>query len=567
MREASRDFTEFFSDVLTQRMDFKRGLVEKCLFVNNKTGVRAVAHIDDPLVTGPDQAREKFWDELALHVVLKKGECFSTVQATGYLGREYEAVREDGWRGFRARHPDGQFNGLAKEAGLTPESKAVATPGLSMKEDDKSKLKEEVTKVDEKQHKGFRAIVGRMQWIKPERPDTTFSCKQLSHELAAPSELDWLRAKRAARYMMGTKDMWIYFVVPDTDAKKNKDGNLIVVLNGYCDADWAGCRKTRKSTSCCTVFAGSRFPLQFESTSQCTVALSTGEAEFYALGSLACDLIFLKGVLKEIGIIAAARAHSDSSTARSLSTRAGGSRKMRHIEARHLFVQGLVEQKLMEVSTVKGTVNPADLGTKQLDHEKLKQLRAQVMVGHSLMQCSTATGSQVELEINSVEADAENTDNSWFGLAVALLFSAVGVVGGAVGYLVGRYYKSTPTRPAVRHEIGTQFNVQEPTVTEMKEKTRVRGAREVTTSHRPRWSTAVASTWTREGASSSSSGSIPRSEPPATVIEDSIVTAFAKSTYVDALRTELREKGLSTKGLKDQLARRVLEARIALRKE
>eukprot|EP00969_Alexandrium_andersonii_P102173 4509894-Alexandrium_andersonii.AAC.1 len=36
---------------------------------------------------------------------------------------------------------------------------------------------------------------------------------------------------------------------------------------------------------------------------------------------------------------------NDSSTARSLATRSGASRKMKHIEARYLFTQDLVKRK------------------------------------------------------------------------------------------------------------------------------------------------------------------------------------------------------------------------------
>ena len=166
MREASRDFTEFFADVLVKHLSFKRGLVERCLFVHDNS-MRVAAHIDDPIVTGSDECRNHFWKELSKHVVLKRGHVLSCTETAAFLGREYQLVRECGWRGFRARHPQAAFDGLAKEAGLDSKSKAMSTPGVVNKDDDKSRLKEEVNKVDAEKHKAYRSLVGRMQWVKP----------------------------------------------------------------------------------------------------------------------------------------------------------------------------------------------------------------------------------------------------------------------------------------------------------------------------------------------------------------------------------------------------------------
>ena len=45
MRTASRDFTEFLAGVLTEHMGFKRGKLERCLFVHESNETR----VDDPL--------------------------------------------------------------------------------------------------------------------------------------------------------------------------------------------------------------------------------------------------------------------------------------------------------------------------------------------------------------------------------------------------------------------------------------------------------------------------------------------------------------------------------------
>ncbi len=72
-------------------------------------------------------------------------------------------------------------------------------------------------------------------------------------------------------------------------------------INAYTDSDWAGCQKTRKSTSGtaiqvlgCAVTALSR--------TQQTLALSSGEAELYAIGTAVLESLRLRNFLMETGL-------------------------------------------------------------------------------------------------------------------------------------------------------------------------------------------------------------------------------------------------------------------------
>ena len=61
MRTASRDFTEFLAGILPEHMGFKRGKLERCLFVHESNETRAVSHVDDPLICAKLATLEKFW--------------------------------------------------------------------------------------------------------------------------------------------------------------------------------------------------------------------------------------------------------------------------------------------------------------------------------------------------------------------------------------------------------------------------------------------------------------------------------------------------------------------------
>ena len=103
------------------------------------------------------------------------------------------------------------------------------------------------------------------------------------------------------------------------------------------------------------------------------VALSSSEAEFYALGRLVAGLLFLKWLGAELGTELRGKARSDSSAARGMAGRTG-SGAVKHLETRWLWLQERVRAMQVEVEKVRGVVNPADLGTKILSGEKILEL-------------------------------------------------------------------------------------------------------------------------------------------------------------------------------------------------
>ena len=111
------------------------------------------------------------------------------------------------------------------------------------------------------------------------------------------------------------------------------------------------------------------------------LALSSGEAEMYALGALSAELIFAQAILKEIGLSFLVHSRADSSTARAGATKQGGSRKMKHIHTRFLLIQHLLFRKLVTMSSVKTDVNPSDIGTKALGRERFHRLRCEQYSG------------------------------------------------------------------------------------------------------------------------------------------------------------------------------------------
>jgi len=67
----------------------------------------------------------------------------------------------------------------------------------------------------------------------------------------------------------------------------------------YSDADWAGFPFDRRFTFAYYVFVGNNL-ISWKSKKQHVVARSSAEAEYKAMASSTCELIWLKNLLKEL---------------------------------------------------------------------------------------------------------------------------------------------------------------------------------------------------------------------------------------------------------------------------
>ena len=135
-----------------------------------------------------------------------------------------------------------------------------------------------------------RQIIGSLLYTsRGTRRDVTFIVVVLARYCGKPNQLHLTAAKRVLRYLKGTAELALTYTT---------EGNAS--LTGYSDADWAGDRDTRRSTS------GMTFMLQgasitWSSKRQASVALSTVEAEYMALSQATQEAIWLQHLLEEVG--------------------------------------------------------------------------------------------------------------------------------------------------------------------------------------------------------------------------------------------------------------------------
>ena len=93
------------------------------------------------------------------------------------------------------------------------------------------------------------------------------------------------------------------------------------------------------------------------------MALSSGEAELYAIGSGVADSLFVRSLVVESRHFSKANicVFTGSTAGKSMAGRFGTSHKTKHVELRYLYVQELVQSGLKRSRKVLGTLNPAEI--------------------------------------------------------------------------------------------------------------------------------------------------------------------------------------------------------------
>ena len=108
---------------------------------------------------------------------------------------------------------------------------------------------------------------------------------------------------------------------------------------------------------------------KFWSSTQASLALSSGEEEYYGVVRAAGIGLGQQALFRDAGLEIPIRIWTDRSAAMGASARQGLG-KLRHLDCHSLWLQQRMRRKQLELLKVPGEENPADLVTKHLESEK-----------------------------------------------------------------------------------------------------------------------------------------------------------------------------------------------------
>jgi hypothetical protein len=130
--------------------------------------------------------------------------------------------------------------------------------------------------VDEKV---YRSMIGFLFYLCVSRPNIMLCVCMCARFQAAPKECHLRAVKRIMRYLILTPYLGLWY-------PKGAHFELF----GYSDADYAGCKVDRNSTSGTCQFLG-RSLVRWSFNKQNSISLSTVEAEYVAVGSCCAQLL------------------------------------------------------------------------------------------------------------------------------------------------------------------------------------------------------------------------------------------------------------------------------------
>ena len=201
----------------------------------------------------------------------------------------------------------------------------------------------------------YRALVARLNFLSIDMPDLQFCCKEAARHMATPCNCDCRMLKRVGGYLVGRPRV----------AHLYQWQEALEYMHVYADSNWAGCVTTRKSTTGFCITNGSHL-IRSLSKTQSNIALSSAEAELYAITAAAGEGLGAKAMCADFGTPMGVYLHVDASAAIGVAQRKGLG-KIRHLDTQPLWIQDAARQKRLSLLKVPGTENPADLMTKPLD--------------------------------------------------------------------------------------------------------------------------------------------------------------------------------------------------------
>ena len=249
---------------------------------------------------------------------------------------------------------------LMEQHGLSEDSNPVVSPAVKAVGEPEEGDGEEL---GPEEARAFRASGATLNYLGQDRSDIQYAVKEVCVEMSRPTVGGQKKIKRIVRYLAGAEEVvWRFREWSDEED---------VGIEVFVDSDWAK-GADRKSTSGGMVVLGG-VGIKHWSRTQKARALSSAEAEYYAIVSGTVEGLGVASLLEDLGWKVGIKVWTDSSAAKAAASRRGHGR-MRHVELKYLWVQELVRSGRIVLDKVPGVRNVADHLTKGKGVSEVKGL-------------------------------------------------------------------------------------------------------------------------------------------------------------------------------------------------
>ncbi|CAM8935576.1 unnamed protein product [Rhodiola kirilowii] len=220
----------------------------------------------------------------------------------------------------------------------------------------------------------YRRIIGKLVYLHVTRPDIAFPVHVLSQFLAAPTTEHLQAATRVLRFLKNAPAQGLFY-----------PAGASLHLEAFCDADWASCPISRRSTSGFCIKLGPCVIL-WRTKKQSTVSRSSAESEYCAMAQTCCELVWIVALLRDLHIQVPQpiALHCDNNAANHIARNPVFHERTKHIEldchlVRQYFTSGFINPRY-----INSLSQPADLFTKALPADALNKFASNLGVSNFL---------------------------------------------------------------------------------------------------------------------------------------------------------------------------------------
>lgn len=216
----------------------------------------------------------------------------------------------------------------------------------------------------------YRQLVGSLIYLTITRPDISYVVHIVSKFMQCPRHFHLSAVKRIIRYILGTPNRGLFF--PTGSSLK---------LQAYSDADWAGCPDTRKSITGWCMFLGDAL-ISWKCKKQNNVSKSSTEAEYRAMSAACSEIIWLRGLLAELGYSQAQPTplHADNTSAIQIAANPVYHERTKHIEVDCHSIREAFDRLVITLPHVSTTLQIADIFTKSMSCQRHNFLVGKLML-------------------------------------------------------------------------------------------------------------------------------------------------------------------------------------------
>ena len=371
LKQAPRAWYLLVSRFIKEELLFSECVSDPCLFfLTTETGrlILLFLFVDDFQVSYHAEDREE-WKKLK-QMLIDRFRTKDMGESKWILGMR---IQRDRAAGTITLDQELYVTKALEKFGLS-ECKPMSTPALSAAE----KESDEDGAGQPADQAKYMEIVGTLLYATiSTRLDISYAMQKLTRQMQAPLKRHMNAAERVLRYLAGTKELGLIF---GREYSEQKEQLMEAVVLAFADADWANDKIDRKSIIGWVAKLNGDV-ISWASKKQRTVAQSSCEAELYAEAAAINEVLWLKGLLAELGLPVEERSLviGDNQGTIALSKNGVKSERTKHVDVKYHFVTDEINKKTVETKWVPSEEQQADIFTKALARPLFEKFRDQLM--------------------------------------------------------------------------------------------------------------------------------------------------------------------------------------------